>query len=167
MWPIRLTLARALGLTALLAVGLAALVVATPTWARLAATLTVATLAVAALGGLFARGRARAFWAGLAVAGWAYFAAPGSVRDELLTSDWTRQLGATLHPLHAQANAPGSDGSYLTTFDPKTRTYYVDLGGKAARCDRIAQDLLAIGLGLAGGLVALHFASRPHRPGLH
>jgi hypothetical protein len=124
-------------------------------------------LAVAVLGGLFARGRRRVIWAGCAIVGWAYLLAPGGVRNELLTTRWLGDLGVWIHPLQAQATSPGSGGSYRTTYDPETRTYYVDRGGKAERAERIGQDLLTLILALLGGLVALHFASRPNRPGLH
>jgi hypothetical protein len=154
----RFTIASLLGLVALIALGAAALVGATPEWARWVLSLALATLAVATLGGLFARGPARAFWAGFALVGWSCLFAPDSIRSELVTTRWIARLSSALHPLQPQPNRPADLGSYRTYYDVRTKTYLVDVGGKVARAEQVGQTLLALLLALAGGLVARGFA---------
>ncbi len=55
-----------------IAVGCGALVAASETWLTIVYSATFAVLFIAVLGGLFRRGRTRAFWAGFAVIGWLY-----------------------------------------------------------------------------------------------
>lgn len=158
MRPTRFTIASLIGLVALIALGSAALVGATPDWARWAFSLVLAALSVATLGGLFARGPARAFWAGFALVGWACLFAPDSIRSELVTSRWIARLASAVHPLQPQPNRPADLGSYRTYYDVRTKTYLVDVDGKIARAEQIGHELLALLLALAGGLVARAFA---------
>jgi hypothetical protein len=71
----RFSIARALGMVALVAFGFAAIRSATDFWLGLTFLLTVGLLCVGALGAALARGGRGIWWLGFAVFGWAYFLA--------------------------------------------------------------------------------------------
>src|SRR4051812_47288383 len=90
-----------IALVALFAVGLACLLNASSSWAGLASSALLVTLAVAPLVATYRRGLRRAFWLGLSICGTAYLilsSAPGfsgEVAPRLLTSrllEWAYPL---------------------------------------------------------------------------
>ena len=68
----RLTIARMLGITASIGVGLAALRSATQLWASFAFTLTLGLLTISVLAAFYRRGHRRAFCVGFSACGWFY-----------------------------------------------------------------------------------------------
>jgi hypothetical protein len=74
MNPFRFSLAKLFGGIVLVALGLAALVGATPFWANVAFTATLGVLLVAPGGVVYRVGARRAFWVGFLILGWSYLA---------------------------------------------------------------------------------------------
>ncbi len=72
MKRLRVSVAALMALVVYVAVAVAALKSPTPAWAAAMTTLTFIFLAVATLGGVYAKGLERAFWGGSAIVGWGY-----------------------------------------------------------------------------------------------
>jgi hypothetical protein len=71
--PFRFTISRAMEVVAIIAIALWSLRFSAVTWSVIATALTLAALGLAVLGARFHRDRLRAFCAGAAISGWAYF----------------------------------------------------------------------------------------------
>jgi hypothetical protein len=146
MRRIRFRIANLLVLVLFLAVGLAALRAATEPWDKALFGGTFVLLLVSVLLAVHRPGRARAFWLGFALFGWAYLVASlvPSVEARLPT---TRALA------YLDAKVPGRDyaGRELL-WDTLTGNV---LGGSGAASPehflRIGHALLALAMGCAGG----------------
>jgi hypothetical protein len=74
MRKFRFSIAGLMGIVLVAAVGMAALVAPSPTWAGAIFLLTCAVLGLAIVGAIYRRGASRAFWVGFCVFGWGYLA---------------------------------------------------------------------------------------------
>jgi hypothetical protein len=93
------------------ALGVAALKAATPLWASIVLTTTLALLGLAILGAMFRSGDRRAFWAGFAVFGWGYLTLAfgpwfaTEIEPKLATSLAIARMHEKLHPGPSQTSA--------------------------------------------------------------
>lgn len=148
----RLSLAGALGMIALLALGMFALRSATPWWTMLAASATLFVLLTGVLGASQTRGSDRAYWLGFALFGITYLILVnwdwlgGQFGHDLTRglSDWAEELVEPLNPGGANATA----GAVFVPSLAAERS--VKVGSVA----QIARMFLSLSFAVGGGLTA-------------
>lgn len=101
----RFSIAGLMGFVLVAAVGFGGLKAANPQWAGVCFSLTAATLILAILNAIHAQGKDRAYWAGFAIAGWAYLAIAfgpfgdgQGTRPPLLTTQLFERIEPLFHP---------------------------------------------------------------------
>jgi hypothetical protein len=180
----RISLAGALGIVAVIAMGLAGMRSASSLWTTAAATVTLALLLSAAVAARLLDGLDRTFWAGFALFGWSYLL--------LVNWDWiggqfghdlTAGLSDVAEAIFAKAEVPAPSEPLAATFSARTppnlpvqpgqgaanppsatgfvvvsQAEYLELARarqiKLGNFVQIGRMFLALIFGLAGGLIA-------------
>ncbi|MEX2120580.1 MAG: hypothetical protein WD847_13380 [Pirellulales bacterium] len=156
-----LSLLVAVGLVAL---GCAALVYATPVWARIVVTATLAALLAAGVGAFYLPDKSRAFAGGFAICGWGYLLLSQqpwleNMKGDLLTTAALNQLEPMLKdPKQPVADSP--DMRVVMMQDQLRRTFRPLGVVPNSNFQQIGHSLWAILLGCIGGGLASVFDAR-------
>jgi hypothetical protein len=128
MQRFHVSVAGAMKFIVVMATGLAALLLASETWAGVIFMLTLAVLGTAILATFYRAGERRAFWAGFTLFGWGYTALIlGSARDDLVTSSVLDGLKPYLTVPGYRAPDASSFAQRFLAPDQRTRMIYAKL----------------------------------------
>jgi hypothetical protein len=158
MSNLRFSMARLMGVVVAAAVGLAALVKPSPTWAGAIFLVTSGVLGLAIVGALYRRGAPQAWWVGFCVFGWGYLLLVASSGGGIFhfPSLPTSQLLTVLRQKFGIEPLPGAEPRPRNFWDV-FHAYY-----------QIGHALWALLAGVAGGTLARAFlvppADRSERP---
>lgn len=158
----RVSIAGLLGLTLVLALGIASLRFATVVWTAAATTVTLAVLLGAILGALYQRDAARAFCVGFSLFGWVYFILVGwswiggqvgtdlsrglSDLAEVVHPPLTRTFNASTMP-NGASTLPGRIRPLVTPDIEASQQYYIKVGNFL----QIGRLLLTLAFAYLGG----------------
>lgn len=181
----RVSILGLMGVIALVAVATVALREANDLWASCLFTLTLFLLGLACLGGVFCRGRSRAFCAGFAAFGVGYLAvcygpwAKSEVGPHLATTrllNWagprvmrnSKSWAAGLYTVLVEGKGASSSPATLDTFQPEvfllSGNAVIPGGGATDSFLRVGHSIFALLAALIGGMAARHFRDSAGSP---
>jgi hypothetical protein len=187
---VRFTLRQLFGLVVYVAIACGGLLHPSATVASAIFTLTLVVLLVAILAAVARRGPRRAFWIGLAIAGWGYLWAahwPDEASYYVINTRWelqttgplltTKLLQSAYEGLHGASEAPGS-GFFSVPVEPSEAGALLSLplgqfGTSVGPASdpailnafmRIGHSLWAVLFAYLGGLLTRHFYETSSRP---
>lgn len=148
----------------LVGLGCAALVYATPVWARIVVTATLAALLAAGVGAFYLPDKSRAFAGGFAICGWGYLLLSQqpwleNMKGDLLTTAALNRVEPMLKdPKQPVADSP--DMRFAVAQEQIRRALRAPGVVPDSSFDRIGHSLWAILLGCIGGGLASVFDAR-------
>lgn len=161
------SLATLLLLTAVVALGMAGLVNATPLWTQIVVTSVVLTLIGATVVAVHSR-QARPFVSGFALAGWAYFlltttAIGGTARNNLVTTTALTKLYPVLHEAEATNPQAAYTVAYRDFLLASVNQQFIatpNPGPESSRFHSVGHSLWAMLVGSLGGMLAISVQRR-------
>ena len=178
---VRFSIAGLMAVVFVFAVGFAGLRAASPLWASVVFTFTVALLAAAILGSAACRGRVRMAWIGFAVFGWTYLLAtfwlwpgPNGVTAPPFVTKALLDYSQPAHNATVNTLDPGPTGEqstdYVPTFGMRPGTMIPAGPPPGVRVvnllhyRRIGHCLAAIVFAVAGAVLGMVFSARASSP---